>query len=258
MLINFTLVPIENIHPWGNQGDHYLHWFGLTDGEYWIQAGNASLFEYSAHAQTGDGGRYCAYQVVRLYEDLIEMLPYILEPIPDLFEKYIWGDTGNTWQEVCSTWFDKNCDFMEQSLFYKIYDSATAWIGKRTLDSTHLSPSAKIAIWSDQEYVYIGWDNREKTIDEAPAWTATLGKHKLPRDKFLEEVKSFHHRLMAQMATRITQIQAGALAPDIKVDLPGLIKEQEQRLLTLDTSLSHLPHTDWEQVKGAIRIIQQG
>ncbi len=32
--------------PWGNPGELSLHWFGLTDGKYWIQAGDDALLEY--------------------------------------------------------------------------------------------------------------------------------------------------------------------------------------------------------------------
>jgi hypothetical protein len=51
VLINFTLAPIAEIVPWGEPGSYRLHWFGLTYGEFWIQAGEAALFEYSEHAR---------------------------------------------------------------------------------------------------------------------------------------------------------------------------------------------------------------
>ena len=256
MLINFTLVPIENIRPWGSAGNYRLHWFGLTDGEYWIQAGEAALFEYGDNAQIAGANRYCDYQVVRLYEDLMEMLPYILEPVPEPLVQYMWGETAKAWQRTYSAWGDKNFDILDRSRFDEIFDAAVLWAGKRWLDSGYLSPSANIAIWSDEKHVHIGWDNRDRLFDGKPAWSAILGTYQMPRNEFVEEMKSFHLRLMEQMAARIVQVQQGALAPDIEIDLPRLVTEHEQRIRMLDTSLSLHPQTDWKEVGRMIREIQ--
>jgi hypothetical protein len=32
MLIEFTLLPMARIQPWGEPAQRSLHWFGLTDG----------------------------------------------------------------------------------------------------------------------------------------------------------------------------------------------------------------------------------
>lgn len=47
MLFDFTLVPLDEIEPWGKPGQLSLHWFGLTDGYYWMDVGSSTLFEYS-------------------------------------------------------------------------------------------------------------------------------------------------------------------------------------------------------------------
>lgn len=252
MLINFTLAPIEKIHPWGSPGSYSLHWFGLTDGEYWIQAGEAALFEYSKFARGAGANRCCDYQVVRLYEDLIDMLPYILEPVPDRLVQYMWGETAKAWQKIYGAWCDKNYDLLDRARFNEIFDAAAVWAGKRWLDSAYLSPSANIAIWSDEEHVHIEWDNRERLFDGKPAWSAVLGSYQMPRNEFIGEIKSFHYRLMEQMAARVEQVLAGALSSEIEIDLPRLVKEQEQRVRTLDAALNLLPQTDWQETERAI------
>ncbi len=257
MLFNFTLVPVEKILPWGSPGSSRLHWFGLTDGEYWIQAGQTTLLEYSNHARAAGASRYCDYQVIRLYEDLMEMLPYILEGIPKQLVQYLWGETAKAWQKTYSDWGDKNYDVLERSRFNTIFDAAIVWAGKRWLDSAYLSPSANIAIWSDEKHVYIEWDNRDRQFDGKPAWSALIGSHQIPRNEFINEVKSFHLRLMEQMATRIDQVRQGALAPEIEIDLPRLMQEQEQRMRTFDTALNLCPQTDWKAVERAIREIRE-
>jgi hypothetical protein len=255
VLINFTLTPIEEILPWGQPGSYSLHWFGLTYGEYWIQASEAALFEYSDHARNAGAKRYCDYQVVRLYEDLMEMLPYILEPVPEPLVPYICGEPAKAWQNAYDAWRDRNEGVLDTDYFCEIADAAVVWSGKRRLDSAYLSPSANIAIWSDQEQVHIEWDNRDRHVDGKPAWSAVLGSYQMPRDEFIEEMKSFHIRLLDQMAARVDQVVAGCLPSDIQIDLPGLVREHEQRARSLESALRLVPETDWQQTERAIREI---
>lgn len=63
---------------------------------------------------------------------------------------------------------------------------------------------------------------------------------------------------MEQMATRVAQVQEGALAPEIEIDLLGLVREHEQRIRTFDASLNLSPQTDWKEVERAIREIREG
>ena len=249
MFINFALAPLEDVPPWGEPGSYRLHWFGLTYGEYWIQAGDAALFEYTAHARKAGTRRYCDYQVVRLYEDLLEMLPYILEAVPEPLVPYIRGETAKAWLDAYREWCDGNDDLCE------IADAAGSWSRLRRLDSAYLSPSASIAIWSDQEHVHIEWDNRDRKFDGKPVWTADVGSYQMPRSKFIEEMRSFHDRLMEQMAARVDRVVAGGLPAEIQVDVPGLIREHDQRTRTLDAALCVDPETDWQQAEGAIREI---
>lgn len=87
MIFEFELKPIEEIIPWGEPPKQSLHWFGLTDGKYRIKAGDEQLLNYS-----GEYTKYCVeqfpeysfdttfveYQVVRLWEDILDLLPDIL------------------------------------------------------------------------------------------------------------------------------------------------------------------------------------
>jgi hypothetical protein len=254
VLINFTLAPIEEIVPWGEPGNYRLHWFGLTYGEYWIEAGEAALFEYSEQARTADTKRYCEYQVVRLYEDLVGMLPCILEPVPKPLVPHIRVESAKAWQNTYDAWRHRNED-VGTDYFCEIADAAITWSQERHLDNAYLSPSANIAIWSDQEHVHIEWDNRGRLFDGKPAWAAVLGSYQMPRGKFIEEMKSFHDRLMDQMAARVDQVVAGCLPSEIQIDLPGLVREHEQRTRSLDSALSIVPETDWQQAERAIREI---
>jgi hypothetical protein len=254
MLINYTLVPVETVQPWGSPGNLSLSWFALTDGQYWIKAGNSTLFEYSDHAQAAGVSRYCEYQVVRLYEDWMEILPHILEPVPPSLVHYLSGDTGSAWRQARDLWYDRNED-LDSDQFREIDEASITWTRNRSLDSAYLSPPVNIVIWSDAANVYLEWDNRTKVFNGQPVWTALRGKYQLSRDAFVTEIRSFHLRLMEQMAHRVDQVLSGALSAEINIDLPGLAREQEQRCHTLDGALKWSPHTDWQAVETAINEI---
>lgn len=134
-LVNFNLVPIEEVQPWGRAGSYSLSWFGLTDGQYSIHVGDSTLFEYSEHARAGGTTRYCDYQVVRLYEDLMDMLPHILEPVPPSLAPYLSGDTAIAWRETYGAWCDRDENHPGNDHFCQIADAALMWMGGRSLDN---------------------------------------------------------------------------------------------------------------------------
>jgi hypothetical protein len=254
-LINFELVPVEKIKPWGEPGELSLSWFGLTDGQYWIQAGESRLFEYSKHVRDQGWPRFCDYQIVRLYEDLLEILPYILEPIPDSLINYISGESGVEWEGALALWETQNDENLEPDQYCDCMVAANGWRSYRTLDSGYLRHSPKIMIWSDEVAVHIEWDNRTKTIDGQCVWTALYGEFTLPREEFKREILSFHTRLMEQMAIRVDQVLSGALAPEIRIDLVWLKNEHEERCLSLEMALGIQPKTDWSSVENSIHKI---
>jgi hypothetical protein len=180
-LINFTLVPLAHVQPWGSPGKHNLHWFGLTDGEYWLQVGDTALFEYSESARADGAKRYCDYQVVRLYEDLLDMLPDVLEPVPLALTRYLPLAEASAWRTRCAEWVEAYEDTPGDDHCSDMFEYATDWLGKRMLDSAYLSPSANIAIWSDAHDVHIAWDHTGVEYQGQPVWTATRGAFTLPR-----------------------------------------------------------------------------
>jgi hypothetical protein len=257
MLFNFTLIPIEEIEPWSADDNLSLSWFGLTDGFYWIGVGESTLFEYSAHAQAADAPRFCNYQVVRLYEDLMKMLPHILEPIPHAIAQYLSGDGAAVWRLAYRNWCEQNSDVLDSDKFWDIVDATTTWSGERRLDNAYLSPSANIVIWSDEEYVFFEWDNTSDLINGQPAWSALHGRYQLSRSEFIKEIQSFHFRLIAQMEKRVEMMLSGVLSTKIKIDMKGLASEHAERGLTLEKAMSLSQQTDWQITEKYINEILQ-
>jgi hypothetical protein len=257
-LFQFELRPLEQIQPWGEPEDPNLHWFGLTDGLYWIQAGGHRLFEYSDIAQARSGvPPFCDYQVVRLYEDVIDLAPHALEPVPEELQRYIALDESKPWNYYWSKWCESvdTSGASEDSM--NILVEAGPWMGRRTLDSAYLAPSTNIVLWSNQDAVHIQWDNRDKLLQNCQAWSAQVGSWRLPRVKFMDEVRSFHERLMGQMEKRVSQVAAGALAKTVRVDLEGLRREQHTRSQSIERNLGQpAPPTDWPSVLAAVRSVE--
>jgi Family of unknown function (DUF5984) len=259
MIFNFRLTPLEQVAPWGEPGERRLHWFGLTDGEYWMQVGDHSLFEYNEVARTDlERQRYCNYQIARLYEDVTEMLPYILDAVPASLVRYISGDSGAAWEKAYRSWCAGQDPASGENEFWDVVDAATTWIGQRTLDTGYLRPSANIRLWSDAKSVHIEWNNTEKTIQGKPAWTALSGSAQLSREEFIYDVRAFHTALMSQMGERVEQVLAGVLPRQVHIDLPGLQREHAVRSRPLDREFygPAMP-TDWERVRHAVLEVER-
>jgi hypothetical protein len=253
MLFNFLLKPLNEIMPWGGPGAERLHWFGLTDGSYWLSVGASTLFEYSESARPVSASRTCDYQVVRLYEDVAEMCAQVLDPVPVDLVRFIAGDGRRAALEQVSQWMTDNDD-RDDDDYWAVADLSMTWIGQRELDSSHLSPSASIAMWSDEARVHIEWANQAKLIDGCCAWSAEAGSWSLGRQEFTQEFRSFHERLMAAMAERVERVVEGALAPEIEVDIAGLVREHEVRSNLSSTVLGPPPvATNWDSVRRALQ-----
>ena len=255
MLFNFTLAPLDEIKSWGKPRHENLHWYGLTDSQYWIDVGAERLLEYSEAAWTRSGRRFCDYQVARLYEDVIGLAGFALDSVPPDLVPFI-ADQGRRKTLGCmSAWCAEHSERNDDQ-FWSVVDVGSTWIGKRELDTAYLSPSADIVMWSDESMVHVEWDNRDKLIEGVGAWTARSGKYSLTRSAFIEECRSLHERLMDAMSERVEQVVAGALSPAIHVDLLGLMREHEEHRHLSPLNFGALPEpTDWVAVREAMRTI---
>ena len=110
MLFQFRLAPVEEIGEKGSRSPT-LNWYFLTDGWYWMEVGGHELFRYTRAIQEHwarlfprppPGSPYDHYMIARYWEDLLEMLPAILDPVPaDLAEKIA---QPQAWQEWHGAW----------------------------------------------------------------------------------------------------------------------------------------------------------
>ncbi|MGH2508551.1 MAG: DUF5984 family protein [Ktedonobacteraceae bacterium] len=299
MLFHFQLRPLSDVAPWGYPDRLCLHWFGLTDGWYWLEMGqNNEFFRYTTdilmHWQRNhpEIPPYADYYVVRLWEDILEILPDILEPLPPKLVQMLDGEEQiSRWQERMKKYtkmFESDDEDEEETeedkQAWEIYMQATMWWNCRRLNTGYLTASPHLWFWNDGRDVHIFWDNSESSIENIPVWTAQRGHIQLPYAQFLDEVDSLHTRLFATMEERIQaakkmlyrdvpreHAEASSYIPrplpgaeysisDIILDRDQLEKEQQTRFQRLSKSLGRVASktaTDWNVVFDAMTVMDK-
>lgn len=247
MLIEFSLVALEDIKPWSAPQPAAQAWFGLSEGQYCLRVGDQTLFEYSEALQNLGVASHCEYAVARLHEDLLQMLPAILEPVPPVLHAYIGGRGRQSWQEAVGWWCNLHGALLQEERFASLVAAASKWIHRRELDCSYLSPGASICIWSDAEQVHIEWDNRTQLFNGLPAWTAGHGQYVLSRADFVAELRSFHEALLQHMADRLHQL-ADQWPAAGHLDREPLQAEQQERSVRLQRALQCAEASDWTSI----------
>jgi hypothetical protein len=269
MLFDFKLRPIAEVAAWGQPPDQSLSWFGFTDGYYRLDLGGVYLLNYSpelvdlARLRNPERypGPYVDYHVARLWEDVHGFLHEVLRPLPRDLQAFLERDYAEqkAWHDKAFAWVSASEPRgLDPSQRDRLYEAATFWRNERRLDSGYLEPAARVWLWSDEENVVIAWDNRGILQKGVPVWSADRGTHALRRGEFLAEVRSFHDRLIAEMADRVTEICAGWDRPEIRIDFEQLRQEQADRAARYDSALKGPPPTySWSDVREAMALISK-
>ncbi len=225
---------LSEVTPWVYQGQRYLNWFGLTEGLYWLRVNESDeIFRYSpellAYWQEEYPGErallpYADYYVVRLWEDLLDILPRILEPLPPTFAHMLeteeqvdqWLERVEQWQTLFEANEEKEGEEEEEETeeeekagreMWDTYMQATGWWDDRRLNTMPVIAGPHLWFWNNGQHIHACWDNRQQCIDNIAAWTAQKGLIQLTRAQFLDEVQAFHARLFAEMANRIQEMK---------------------------------------------------
>lgn len=267
MMFEFKLSPLKDIHPWGENSNKRLSWFGFTEGEYRIKVGSEYLFNYSDEytnylvkkfPEYSFDITFVDYPVVRLWEDILERIPSILEPVPKEIQCFL--DSG---YENYLDLENKAIDWQKSEISkginkndtWSIVALATYWLNNRWLDSAYLSPSARIWIWADENDVIFSWDNRELKVEGIPVWSAPCGNYRINKEDFINEVRKFDNSLIAEMNERVETIYQTWKNPEIKIDFENLKSEQKNRATWLESSFNKVHKTDRIKVISAIKTI---
>ncbi len=262
MLFNFELERVEDIEPWGKGDDLSLTWFGLTDGWYWIRAGEEELFRakdsYLATFQRTQRLPYVNYQVVRLWEDLQDNLPGILEPVPAVLLRQIEpGKRADNWSgKILDHFFPDDVEF--EGEVWENFCRATDWLHGRILSTGHLRNAPAIWLWNDGVILFLRWDSRQGDDDQERVWASEKGELQLPMATFVEELRDFDRRLIAAMEQRVLTLEQGKSRAPCAIDLKRLREEQIERAESMDNAFrrAQAKTTSWDEVIAAIEFFR--
>ncbi|WP_433566573.1 DUF5984 family protein [Nocardia sp. CA-151230] len=251
MRVRFELAPLEKVVPWGEH--RRLHWFGLTQGWYCLEVGGAELLRYAERTTNSicDGSAavtsWVDYYVVRLWEDLLAVLPWALEPVPDDLAKFFaagaqeWVGTGDP-------------DLLEDPAI----EAASEAYSLRWIDTSYLRFGPAFRWWRTlcpEDTVAVAWRFTPDPDGEITFSSPLSGLRTVSTEEFIAAVTDFDHRLLQAMQERVDHLAVAGTVPGIELDIPALIREQAQRRTWLPRALARQDDTDWAAVRAGAAIL---
>ncbi|MDW6063178.1 DUF5984 family protein [Streptomyces sp. FXJ1.4098] len=262
----FGLTPLAEVRPWGRPGHPVLHWFGLTDGWYAIDLGEHELLRYSERTVRslrggGDGGGvgpahpYVDYYVVRLWEDLLALLPAALEPVPEELADFVASDS--------SDWYwDETLETLEAEAEAEVEteaETAAGWHGDRTLNTGYLRVAPYIHCWrtvAGEDVMNVSWAHPSDPEGEIEFAGPATGLVTVPTSAFVAAVTELDRALLEAMERRIGELEAAG-PPGIELDLEQLRREHRDRAGWLERARRYAYATDWAAVRtGAAALLR--
>ncbi|WP_436777348.1 DUF5984 family protein [Yinghuangia sp. YIM S09857] len=226
----FELRPLAHLQRWSEAP---AGWFALTDGWYCIDVGAAELLRY-ADESPDPFDAHVDYYVARLWEDLVDLLPAVTEPVPGDLTAFLADEPAEGWLSAC--------DDVDQDAI-----NAALWSAGHTLDLGYLTDPPHIRVWRTQ-----GADGDLTTI----TWTSPrnfaaprFGRATVPTEDFVAAVSTLHHTLMDAVQKRIAALST---PPNDR----QLWDDHRNRSSRLGHALVGHPSSDWPSIRrGARRLL---
>jgi hypothetical protein len=253
-LFAFRLRPLEDIAPWSEPDGPALNWFGLTDGWFWIDAGDPQVSRCEPDKDEATPlGSVCEYQVARLFDDLTEMAPFVLTEVPQPLHAFFAREAGRSWQNYREAWWNHIADAPPTAEGNNLLRAASEMRRLRTLDTSYMTASSTTLMWSFEGQIHIKWENRADVPEGTISTRVIRAARHLPRECFIAELRDFCERLCAAMQERIGKLEANGLATGVRIDVAALAEEQERRKRQLDNELANPRYPyDWPTVIATI------
>lgn len=255
-MINFKLIEIDKILPWGQEPELSLHWFALTEGDLWLTFGNETIYEYTKEAIDYWGNKhtpYNDYQLSRFIEDFTALFNKIREPIPEYF--YNLTKNLKKFESDARKWLDLNDEEEDlDNVFYsEKYDKLISWTYQRTIDSSHLIGGPNLSFFRSNKKVRIVWDTEHFLENGIRLWTAKSGSFEMDYSDFIDKIKTFGQSFFSAMDKQVELAIANEWG-NIKIDKNRLVEEHKERkdeffstLLLLDQGSTD--KTNWTEVE---------
>lgn len=236
----FQLRVVKDVAPFGKRGDYSLSWFGLTDGWQCLEAPAGRLLEYARPAKQ-TGCRWMDYHVARLFEDLLQIWPWVADPVPeDVVSRFFGWYSPAEVSRIAET-----ADFDTQELWW----DARSWLYNRQLQFNHLTLAPKLYFWRTGTEFNLLWD--APGMDAAgPRWAVQHARVTLPFEEAQQAVESFCQELLSAMAERVATIERdGWKRRECSLDVAGLVADQQERETWPAANLVRSFETDWDAVR---------
>ncbi|MFB6724083.1 DUF5984 family protein [Kribbella sp. NPDC056345] len=224
----FELRAVGEVAPWGRD-ELTLHWFGLTEGWYWVEAGGVRLLRFAADHEIP----YVDYYVVRLWEDLLAVLPAAVEEVPADLVGFVESD-GSEWKDTESD----------------VADLAMEWWGSRSVYFGYLREAPSLRCWRIGDQVILDWKAPANFAEPRTVRTTVAVA------EFVAAIKDLDAALITAMDARIAEVEAAPPA-GIALDLTQLRSEHRDRAGWLARARSRVLTTDWIAVRqGAVQLMR--
>lgn len=206
-MFGYRLKPAQDCSlPLGPGNTRDLVWFWLTDGYYWLNVGDVQLFKTSAewNALHPESHGYAEYQCARLVEDLLELLPQLMEALPP--ELYSFISTVQKYEELSTalnTLYARDGDLTPELNNACDVVGSLLWHGR--LNTGHFAHNARCCFYHNSGSMHVQYDFRGKTENAIPPWAAGTGMYTLPFADFITEVEDLLLRFFLHMDRQIEQ-----------------------------------------------------
>ncbi len=149
------------------------------------------------------------------------------------------------WDLKFESWIEGSSDEEQRR---KLCYETTAWYEDRSLDTMHLTNGPLFHLWRTGDLISVRW--QQTGTSPVRVWTMPEGQFALEAEEFRSDASHFLDELLRAMQQRIDSIQAnGWHRLDCLLDIPLLLKEQQQRSARVEELKQRSVATDW----GAVR-----
>lgn len=254
-LLNFRLKPLpELVESWrwdgGNPVRYLTGWFWLSFGWYWISIPEGDVptchpdFN-AAFSHPPDEDPHLDYQVARFLMDWQEIMPHVLEPLPEPFSHWVENGAWVEWDARMRV-----LQGQEDAPDWASFHEARAWWWHRFLDMGYLVAPPVIHAWRVGDTVTLVWDTRDKRVEGHLCWVETQGQLQMPVPQWLSEWTDFEARLESAMRERLHEVEALGL---LSAEQIASLWEQHEKYFPG----APIPEkTDWGSVLAAVTTLE--
>ncbi|MEU8138472.1 DUF5984 family protein [Streptodolium elevatio] len=242
----FGLRPVDEVRPWGDESPR-LSWFILTDGWYCVDAGGHELLRYARPMGSDPFDVHVDYHVVRLWEDVLDVLPAALEPVPSDLRGFVAAEAPGRWPTA-----DVPADARDA------VEAAVSWHDAHTLDMGHLADPPELRFWrtadrDGDDTVTLSWQHPPDSDVEFDA--SATGRVTVSSDAFIAAVTEFDRALLSEMDRRVTELESCGPPPGVSLDLIRLRAEQRDRAAWLRRAYERPSGTRWDDVRTGAQVL---